>query len=180
MIVFDITTNILLRDLLFVAIATAFLAIAGRAWQGAKAYELPKPLPQWFTLWFTSVQILGVFPPLLALVWWGIGQHYSGVLVVFLSYFIILALQIISERLTLRRFRSVTWVMVPYLYVPYRLWQLYEGLGFIEPGSNLVWVRAILMLELVVWSVNYGLDLAQLPRLYRWESGKKPDSINDD
>jgi hypothetical protein len=160
---------ILLHDGLFVAIASSFFAIVGWAWKSAKPYDLPHPLPRWFKVWFLSVQILGIFPPLAALILGGIIQGNSSVLAIFSTYFAVLALQILTESLTLRQFNSVVWVMVPYLYVPYRVWQLYAGLTVLESDSTLFWVRSILYLEIIVWLINYGLDLAQLPRLLRWE-----------
>jgi hypothetical protein len=80
-----------------------------------------------------------------------------------------LGLQILSEILTLRQYHSVVWVMVPYLYLPYRIWQLYEGLTLLSPESELMWVRHLLIVEIVLWIANYALDVAQLPRLLRWE-----------
>lgn len=59
--------------------------------------------------------------------------------------------------------------MVPYLYVPYRLWQLYEALELLSP-EPMGWLQGLLIGESVVWGINYLLDLAQLPRLLRWPS----------
>lgn len=122
-----------------------------------------------------TVQIVGVVPPMVTMLLWGVWQGYSSVLIVFVSYFVMLGLQILSESLSLRQFPSVVWVMVPYLYLPYRIWQLYEGLTLLSPGSELMWVRNILLLEIVLWIGNYGLDLAQLPRLFHWEVQEDSD-----
>ena len=59
--------------------------------------------------------------------------------------------------------------MVPYIYLPYRFWQLYEGLTLLDSTSELQWVRYLLIFELVMWIVNYAIDVSQLPRLFRWE-----------
>jgi hypothetical protein len=158
-----------LEDILFLAIATLFLVIVGWSWRSRPPYTLPTPLPGWFRFWFGTVQVLAILPPLVALVW-GIWQPYDAVLPVFASYFLMLGLQILAEFLTLRRYRSVVWVMVPYLYLPYRWWQLYEGFTLIGGDTELVWVRAILIGEIVLWVGNYLLDLAQLPRLLYWKS----------
>lgn len=88
---------------------------------------------------------------------------------VFAAYFVLLGLQVLSEILTLKQLHSVVWVMVPYLYVPYRLWQLYEGFELTTGRPDLVWIQLILTAEIVVWGINYLLDLAQLPRLFRWQ-----------
>jgi hypothetical protein len=138
-------------------------------------YELPKPLPSWFRVWFLSIQFLGIVPPLVALLVWGVWQGNFDVVAIFAAYFLMLGLQILSESLLLRRFQSTVFVMVPYLYLPYRFWQLYEGLNLLNPDPALVWVRYILILEIVVWIVNYCLDLAQLPRLFHWNGANIDD-----
>lgn len=165
----DINLYLFVENLLFFLIATAFFAVVGWVWRYAKPYNLPEPLPGWFKIWFGTVQVLGGLLPLLVMLWWGVFQGYTSVLIIFGWYFVMLALQILSESLTLRQFHNVVWVMVPYLYVPYRLWQLYEGLTILDSASELMWIRNLLILEIVVWAGNYTLDLAQLPRLLRWE-----------
>lgn len=163
-----IGAHLLVENLVFLAIATLFLAVTGWAWKTATPYRLPQPLPGWFRIWFLTVQMLGIIPPLIALIW-GIWQGYSGAIAIWSAYFAMLGAQILSEFLTLRQFRSVVWVMVPYLYVPYRLWQLYEGTVLINLDAA-SWMYIVLIGEIVVWSGNYLLDLAQLPRLFRWET----------
>ncbi len=160
--------HLLVENTIFFVIATGFLAIAGWAWRHVTPFELPKLLPGWFKYWFGSVQVLGLVPPLVALVW-AIWQGESLIWMVFSAYFVLLGLQILSELLTLRQLRSVVWVMVPYLYVPYRLWQLYEGVELTADRPDLAWVQLLLGAEIVVWGINYLLDLAQLPRLFRWQ-----------
>jgi hypothetical protein len=81
---------------------------------------------------------------------------------------VMLGLQILSESMALRQFHSVVFVMVPYLYLPYRFWQLYEGLTILGYSSDLLWVRNLLILEIILWTLNYALDVTQLPRLLRW------------
>lgn len=167
----SLNTNLylFLENLLFFVVATFFTVIVGWAWRNTKPMTLPEPLPGWFKIWFGTVQVVGILIPLIAMFLWGVWWGYSSVLTVFIWYFIMLGLQIISESVTLRRFQSVVWVMVPYLYLPYRVWQLYEGLTIISPESELIWMRNLLILEIVLWTTNYILDVAQLPRLFGWE-----------
>ncbi|MEM1366618.1 MAG: hypothetical protein AAGG02_01110 [Cyanobacteria bacterium P01_H01_bin.15] len=160
--------HFLFENSLFLGIATGYLAITAWGWREVNAYELPRPLPGWFKYWFGSVQILGILPPLGALMW-GIWQGESLVWQIFASYFLMLGFQILSEFVTLRKLSSVVWVMVPYLYLPYRFWQLGEGLSLIGEQADLAWVALVLILELVVWMINFLLDLAQLPRLLQWK-----------
>ncbi|NJL82768.1 MAG: hypothetical protein HC890_07110 [Chloroflexaceae bacterium] len=161
-------THLWLENLTFLAIATAFLVIVGWAWRRTKPFTLPHPLPGWFKIWFASVQIGGGLLPLLALIWWGGWQGYSLVSLILIPYLLMLGLQILSEIMTLR-WQTVVWVMVPYLYLPYRFWQLYEGWQWLAPIPELAGVRYLLLGNLILWIANYCLDLAQLPRLLRWE-----------
>ncbi|MGI8499774.1 MAG: hypothetical protein ACR2LR_01350 [Hassallia sp.] len=130
--------------------------------------SVPEPLPGWFKIWFGTVQVLGGLLPLPVMLLWGVVWGSYRTLSVLLSYYLMLGLQILFESLTLRQYKSVVWVMVPYLYLPYRIWQLYEGLIFLGSESQLMWVRYFLILQIVVWTVNYALDVSQLPRLFRW------------
>ncbi|WP_241829281.1 hypothetical protein [Desertifilum tharense] len=155
------------ENALFSAIALIFIVTVAWAWRETKPYTLPEPLPGWFAVWFGSVQILGGLVPLGAL-GWSIWQGYPSATAVWLFYYLMLGLQILLESLTLRQYATVVWVMVPYLFLPYRIWQLYEGMNLLEPLAELDWMRSLLWLEIGVWSLNYLLDVAQLPRLYGW------------
>ncbi len=132
---------LLLENLLFLVLVTSFIVIVGWGWRHSKPFSLPEPLPEWFKVWFGTVQVVGVLLPLLAMLVWGVWWGYSSVLTVLSWYFVMLGLQILSEILTLRQFHSVVWVMVPYLYLPYRIWQLYEGLTLLSPEPELIWIR---------------------------------------
>ena len=173
----SLNTNLylFLENLLFLVIATSFIVIVGWAWRHSKPFSLPEPLPAWFKIWFGTVQVVGIVLPLLAMLLWGVWWGYSSVLTVLIWYFVMLGLQILSEILTLRQYHSVVWVMVPYLYLPYRIWQLYEGLTLLSPESELMWVRHLLIVEIVLWIANYALDVTQLPRLLRWEVRENRD-----
>ena len=92
-----------------------------------------------FKVWFLTVQIGGGLLPLVAMIW-SIWLGYSSAWTILAWYFIMLALQILSESLSLRQFRSVVFVMVPYLYLPYRIWQLYQGAAILNSIPELMWI----------------------------------------
>lgn len=169
MVLSSTAVNILFENLVFVAIATSFFVIVGWAWRHSKPFSLPQPLPAWFSIWFGTVQVVGGVLPLLAMFLWGVWWHYSNVLIVLVSYLVMLALQVVSESVSLKQFHSVVFVMVPYLYIPYRLWQLYEGLTLISHQPELILLQYLLLVNIVLWILNYALDLSQLPRLLKWE-----------
>jgi hypothetical protein len=165
----NIDIYLLTENLTFVFAASILTSILIWRWRNAKPYAPPQPFPTWSKIWFASVQILGIFPPLIGLALCGlVWGNQSGLLVLF-WYFFNLAMQILWESLTLRKYKTVVWIIVPYIYLPYRLWQSYESLGFLNDEPGMLWVRSILILEIVVWLVNYILDMSQLPRLFRWE-----------
>ncbi|NJK37597.1 MAG: hypothetical protein HC825_01555 [Oscillatoriales cyanobacterium RM1_1_9] len=159
-----------LENLSFFAGATSFLVAVGWIWRNLEPFDLPSPLPNWFKVWFRIVQIFGVFLPLVALIGGGVWRGNLNVLVIFLSYFLMLGLQILTEIVSLRKFQTVIWVMIPYLYLPYRIWQLYEGLGIVSLEADMFWVRILLISGILLWMVNYLVNLIQLPQLLRWKS----------
>ncbi len=162
--------NLFFENFLFFAIATAFYVLVGWAWRDAKPYTLPQPLPDWFKVWFLAVQIGGGGLPLLALIW-SLWHGHSNLMVILVSYFVMLGLQILSESISLRWFQSVVFVMVPYLYLPYRIWQLYQGMMLL--GSNDQLFQNLLLAEIGLWTLNYALDLSQLPRLLHWKMSQE-------
>lgn len=161
--------NLFYENLLFFVVTTTFFVLVGWAWRNAKPYDLPHPLPDWFKVWFLTVQIGGGGLPLLALIW-SVWRGYSSVVTILVSYFVMLGLQVLSESVSLRQFRSVVFVMVPYLYLPYRIWQLYQGVLLVSTTGELIWLRNLLLFEIGLWTLNYALDLSQLPRLFRWDT----------
>lgn len=161
----DLNLRLLLENGIFLAISTTFLVATGWAWREVKPFSIPQPLPGWFSYWFGSVQFLGIVPPLGVLVW-GVRAGDRAVLVVLVAYFALLGSQILAEVVTLKRFESVVWAMVPPLYLPYRLWQLAEGTMLCTDAPS--WVRFVFVGTFAVWTVSFLLAIAQLPRLFRW------------
>lgn len=171
-------SSIVRADLLFVVGATAFLAIVGWAWRSAKPFDLPESLPAWFRVWFVTVLLVGVAAPIAA-VEWGAFHGDTIVLNVLIPYFVLLALQILTESIVLRWFHSIVWVMVPYVYLPYRLWRLYQGLTLVESG-DLTWFQTLVQVELVLWTANYGFNLLLLPQLLHWQTKDEDSTIATD
>lgn len=161
--------NLLLENLLFLIVSTSFFGFLGWVWRHSKPFSLPQPLPSWLKAWIYFVQVVGVLLPLIATVLGGVWWGERSVLQAFVPYFVMLGFQILLESLTLRQFHSCVWVIVPYLYVPYRVWQLYEGLTILNLENGSIWIQRLLIAEIVIWVINYGVDLSQLPRLFRWE-----------
>jgi len=103
-------------------------------------------------------------PALFFLLYWGVWRGDVSVLAVLISYLTMLGLQILTESVTLNRFRSCIWVTIPCVYLPYRIWQLYRGLAIVDNSQ----IQLLLSLEIALWIFNYGVHLSQLPRLLAW------------
>ncbi|MBD1928998.1 hypothetical protein H6F74_22520 [Trichocoleus sp. FACHB-90] len=161
--------NIFIENILFVIISTSFLVFVDWVWRQAKPFSIPQPLPTWFKAWLSVVLVVGVLFPVLAIVLWGVWWNHESVLLALIPYLVMLALQILSESVTSKRFQSCVWVMIPCLYLPYRVWQLYSGLMLLSLESETIWVQRLLVVEIVLWIFNYGVHLSQIPRLLRWE-----------
>jgi hypothetical protein len=157
------------ENLLFFTIATAFLAFLTWIWRHTKPFDIPLPLPAWLRFWFFTVQVLGVLVPVAIAFWAGISLRDTPVLSILLSYLLMLALQIVTEIILLRQFHTVAWIAIPYLYLPYRVWQLYQGILSTNAIEELGWFQALLVLEIGIWIINYSFNLIQLPTLLRWD-----------
>lgn len=164
----DVNLNLFYENVLFLTTATAFFGLVSWAWRNTKPNELLNPVPDWFKVWFLTVQIGGVLLPLVALIW-SIWQGKFGIVTLLVSYFLLLRLQLLSESLSLRQFRSVIVVMVPYLYLPYRIWQLSQGLTLLNWTNEFIWVQCLLIAKIALWILNYALDLSQFHRLMYWK-----------
>ncbi|MBD1939204.1 hypothetical protein [Microcoleus sp. FACHB-68] len=167
--------NILLENLLFLVISTSFLGFVGFLWRESKPFSLPQTLPAWFSAWLAVVLVVGLALPLVVMILWGVWWGNRSVLQALIPYFVMLGLQILSERVTLKQFHSCVWVLIPCLYLPYRFWQLYIGLTLVSFDTRLIWVQRLLAVEIVLWIFNYGVHLSQIPRLLRWEVQPQSD-----
>lgn len=164
----NIDLNIFIENLLFLVFSSLFLTISGWSWRKAKPFSIPQ-VPIWFNAWLSLVIIIGLLLPMAVTIWWGIWQQNMIVLNVFLSYFLMLGLQIFFEIIVFRKFHSCVWVTIPCLYLPYRFWQLYQGWILLSTDSELFWVQNLLLLEIVLWIFNYCVHLSQIPRLLQWD-----------
>src|SRR4028119_1925492 len=93
--------NILLENLLFLVISTSFLGFVGFLWRESKPFSFPQPLPAWFSAWLAVVLVVGLALPLVVMIVWGVWWGNQNVLQALIPYFVMLGLQILSERVTL-------------------------------------------------------------------------------
>jgi hypothetical protein len=56
-------------------------------------------------------------------------------------------------------------------------WAWRQSKPFSLPEPELIWIRKLLIIEIVLWTLN--LDLSQLPRLLRWEVQENTDTFSE-
>jgi hypothetical protein len=161
--------NLFWENFIFLILSTSFLVFVGWVWNTSKPFTLPQPLPTWFKAWLFVVLAVGVALPLITLILWGVWWGKTSVVLALVPYFLMLGFQILSESVTLNQFHSCVWVMIPCLYLPYRIWQLYTGITLLSSESELILIQNLLLLEIGLWIFNYAVHLSQLPRLLHWE-----------
>lgn len=128
--------NLILENLLFLVVTTSFLGFVGWVYRLSLPFSIPQPFPAWFKAWLSVVLVVGVAFPFLAMLVWGVWQGNQSVLQALVPYFVMLGFQILFESVTLNRFQSCVWVMIPCLYLPYRIWQLHTGLTLLSFESE--------------------------------------------
>ena len=159
---------LLWENLAAFGIATIFLGGAGWFWRNGAPFTLPKPLPGWFRAWFALVVIAGIALPA-GIAIWGLWQHAWAIAAALGAYGVMLALQIATEVVAIRQ-QNCVWVLVPCIYLPYRLWQL---LAARSASDARLW-QAFVIGQVVLWTFNYGVHLSQLPRLLHWPGLPEP------
>ncbi len=161
-----IDTYLVLENLIFFLVATLFFGMVGWRWRNGRPFSIPQPLPQWFSVWLYIVLAVGVILPILALILNGGDVNVQRT---FIPYFVMLALQIVSESISVRRFQSCVFIMIPCVYLPDRIWQLYTGWTLLTHAESSIWVERLVLIEIALWIFNYGVHLSQIPRLLRWD-----------
>ena len=156
------------ENLIFFIFATFFFVFVGWVWRNSKPFSIPHQLPNWFKIWFVILTFTTIVLPLAAMMLWGVWWGHNFVLALFTSYFLMLLSENLSKVIAIR-FKSCVWIIIPCLYVPFRIWQLYKGLNLISPEPELLWVRKLLILNIILWTLTYAIQLAQIPRMLQWD-----------
>jgi hypothetical protein len=161
--------SVVLPNLLFFVLACACLLWA-HARTGTKGARFPGPRPvgPWFKGWLIVIWVVGLVLPIAALVIDGlIGGHVVTWWAI-LPYIIMFVAQVASELFVWKRWRSPVWVIVPCLYLPWRVFQVVTGLGLpgvAEAGFTLFTLYALL----VLWVINIGVHYSNIPNTMRWD-----------
>jgi hypothetical protein len=86
---------------------------------------------------------------------------------------------VVFELVAWKRLRSPIWVIVPCLFLPWRLFQVWQGMG-LAPHAPLT--ALTLDALFILWVINIGVHYTNIPNTMRWNSHPKDsqfDSLKD-
>jgi len=168
MSLFNENFNSFFESILFFLVTNFCLLFMAWMWRRAKPFSLPQSLPLWFKIWLGIIWLIGIILPILTMLLWGLWWSHTVVLQAMIPYFIMLALQGLSEKVILKVFQSSVWAIIPCFYLPYRIWQLHSGLTLLVMKSEPILVQKVLLLEMIFWLVSYVVHLSQIPTFLNW------------
>ncbi len=143
------------------------LCVGWARWRTRAGPDFPGPCPvgALFKAWLLVIWGVGALLPIAALVAEG---TVPGVRLALLPYLALFAVQIGVELLTWKAWRSPVWVIVPCLFLPWRLYQVARGLDL--PGiSDAPLTLTTLRLLFALWVVNIGVHYSNIVNTLRWD-----------
>ncbi len=160
--------NIWLQELGFFVLACAVLAWAQwRLPKPSAPFPGPRPVGRVFKVWLIVIWVVGLLLPLVALVVDGVIGASTATLMALAPYMLMFFAQVASELFCWKRWGSPVWVLVPCLYLPWRLYQSYRGLVIAEDAPALT--VATLYALFVLWVINIGVHYTNIPATLRWD-----------
>jgi hypothetical protein len=150
----------------FLALAAACLLWARWRTEPGPAFPGPRPVGPVFKVWLVVIWAVGLLLPLAALLLEG-GQRPVRLGLGF--YLALFMLQVAFEMLAWKRWRSPVWVIVPCLFLPWRLFQVGMAAVAIQ-GLDAPLTLFTLWALAVLWVINIGVHYTNIPNTMRWSS----------
>jgi hypothetical protein len=130
------------QNIAFFAIASLYVWIGARRAAGTALFPGPRPPPDWFKVWLVVIWLVGLVLPIVA--------------------------QVATELFVWKRWRSPIWVIVPCLYLAWRLWQIWWAWSLPGvAGSDLASFTCAALF--VLWVINIGVHFTNIPLTLRWD-----------
>lgn len=152
----------------FFIIASTYVWIGAARARGTAVFPGPRPPSRWFKIWLVVIWLVGLVLPLYALVSAGFIDNIREVRIGIGAYLAMFIAQVATEIFVWKRWRSPIWVIVPCLYLSWRLWQIVWAGNL--PGvaeSTLASVTCIALF--ILWVINIGVHFTNIPRTLRWD-----------
>jgi hypothetical protein len=158
----------LAQNIAFFLIASLYFWIGARRTRGTAVFPGPRPPPTWFKVWLVVIWLVGLLLPLVTLLVEGVLRANAAIVIGLGAYLGMFVMQVATEIFVWKRWRSPIWVIVPCLYLAWRLWQCAWGMGL--PGgfdstlAQLTWIALF-----VLWVINIGVHFTNIPLTLRWD-----------
>lgn len=165
---------VLLANLAFFAFASAVLLWARWRTLAGPDFPGPQPVGPIFKAWLVVIWAVGLLLPLAAIVVDGVLGGEQTTLLALLPYFAAFVAQVATEIYIWKRWRSPVWVIVPCLYLPWRLFQVWIGFDIVGPDPQPLTGFTLLAL-FALWAINIGVHYTNIVNTLRW-SAHPPDS----
>lgn len=162
------TLQIIVQNILFFMLACACLLWARRRTLPGPVFPGPRPVGPVFRVWLVVIWLVGLALPLAALVYDGLIRGREVTLVALLPYFALFFAQVASEIYVWKRWRSPVWVIIPCLYLPWRVYQQIVGLELVR-AEDAPLTQATLWALLILWIVNIGVHYTNIVNTLRWD-----------
>jgi hypothetical protein len=165
-----------LQNLVFFVIASLYVAIAARRAAGTAPFPGPRPVPTWFKVWLVVIWVVGLVAPAIALLTDGVFRADAMAATALGFYLLMMFAQIGTELFVWKRLRSPAWVIVPCLYLPWRVWQCAWGLELMQERDAPATVSVLIAL-FVLWVINIGVHFTNVPMTLRWDYHAKDQTF---
>jgi hypothetical protein len=154
--------SIVWSNLGFLLLAAACMGWAQWRTQPGPAFPGPRPVGAAFKIWLVIIWLVGLVLPVVALV----VEPLPATRLALVPYLLMFVLQVVFELLAWKRLRSPVWVIVPCLFLPWRLFQVWQGMQLGPHGSV---TELVLDALFVLWVINIGVHYTNIPNTMRWD-----------
>jgi hypothetical protein len=162
--------DVILHNLIFFALACGALGWAQWRTLPGPRFPGPRPVGPVFKIWLVVIWSVGLVLPLVALVVDGVIGGNSAVTLALAPYFVMFFAQVASEIFVWKRWRSPVWVLVPCLYLPWRLYQVSMAFDIAGAAGPIPVVTLITLWALaLLWIINIGVHYTNIPNTLRWD-----------
>lgn len=156
------------QNIAFFVIASLYVWIGAQRAAGTAQFPGPRPPPSWFKVWLVVIWVVGLVLPIVTLVVDGVLGGNNDVWVGLGAYLVMFVAQVVTELFVWKRWRSPIWVIVPCLYLTWRLWQIWWA--WTLPGVAASELASFTCAALfVLWVINIGVHFTNIPLTLRWD-----------
>lgn len=154
--------SLLLTNLGFLLCAVACLGWARWRTRPGPVFTGPCPVGPAFKGWLINIWLIGLLLPIVAL---ALGWSDPLTRLALIPYLVMFVAQVLFELMAWKRWGSPIWVIVPCLFLPWRLFQVWQGLSLASPQTL---TTLTLWALFVLWVINIGVHFTNIPNTMRW------------